>query len=161
MQLTQVQLAQIVSSAVSQVLSQRVQQTAKNPSIVATTSTTAVQQVQTPIKFDVSVFQGDSAASWLTWHQRVVYQTKACGFEAELTAAEEEGLSVGADFFCRSNVDPVRTRNALAGWMVFRNNCRDVTLEIVQRSEAPNNGESLNHITGRRGEEKYFACRTR
>ena len=52
-QLTQVQLAQIVSSAVSQGLTQHVQQTANNPPIAAAASTAAVQQVQTPIKFDV------------------------------------------------------------------------------------------------------------
>ena len=63
MQLTQVQLAQIVSSAVSQVLAQHVQQTANNPPIVAGASTAAVQQVQSSIKFDVPVFEGNSAAS--------------------------------------------------------------------------------------------------
>ena len=65
MQLTQVQLAQIVGSAMSQALTQYMQQTANNPPIAAAAST-AVQQVQTPIKFDVPVFKGDSAASWLT-----------------------------------------------------------------------------------------------
>ena len=72
MQLAQVQLAQIVSSAVSQVLTQHVQQTANNPSIAAAASIAAVQHVQTPIKFDLTVFEGDSAASWLTWSQRVI-----------------------------------------------------------------------------------------
>ena len=78
MQLTQVQPAQIVS-AVSQALTQHVQQTASNPPLVAAASTAAVQQVQSLIKFDVAVFEGDSAASWLTWSQRVVYQTRTCG----------------------------------------------------------------------------------
>ena len=49
MQLTQVQLAQIVSSAVSQALTQYVQQIANNPPIAAAASAAAVQQVQTPI----------------------------------------------------------------------------------------------------------------
>ena len=74
------------------------QQTANNPLIAAAVSTAAVQQVQTPIKFDVPVFEGDNAASWLTWSQRVVYQARASGFEAGLTAAEGEELSVGATF---------------------------------------------------------------
>ena len=87
MQLTQVQSAQIVSSAVSHALTQHVQQTATNPPIAAAASTAAVQQVQTPIKFDVPIFEGDSAASWLTLSQRVVHQARTCGFEAELTAA--------------------------------------------------------------------------
>ena len=112
MQVTQVQLAQIVSSDVSQALTPHAQQTANNPSIAAAESTAAVQQVQTPIKFDVPVLRDGSAASWLTWSQRVVYQVRACGFEAELTAVEGEGLSVGADVFDRSNVDPVKLRNA-------------------------------------------------
>ena len=73
------------------------------------------------------------------WSQRVVYQARACGFEAELTAAEEEGLSVGADVFDRSNGDPVRLRNPHAAWMALINNCRGMALKIVQRSEAPNN----------------------
>ena len=81
MQLAQLQLAQIVSNAVIQALTQH------------------VEQVQTPIKFDVLVFEGDSAASWLTWSQRVVHQARACGFDAELTAAEGEGLSIGAEIF--------------------------------------------------------------
>ena len=59
MQLTQVQLAQIVSSTVSQALIQHLQQIA-NPPKAAAASTAAVQQVQTPIKFDVPVFEGDS-----------------------------------------------------------------------------------------------------
>ena len=73
-QLTQAQLAQIVSGAVSQALTQHVQQTANNPPLKAAASTTtAIQQVQSLIKFNVPVFEGDSAASWLTWSQRVVY----------------------------------------------------------------------------------------
>ena len=86
----------------SQSLIQHVQQTANSPSRAAAASIAAVQQVLTPIKFDVLIFEGDSAASWLTWSQRVVYQARACGFEAELTAAGGEGLSVGADVFDRS-----------------------------------------------------------
>ena len=62
-QLTQVQLAQIVGSAVSRALTQHVQQTASNPPLAAATSTSVVQQVQSPIKCDVPVFEGDSAAS--------------------------------------------------------------------------------------------------
>ena len=87
MQLTQVQLAQIVSSAVSQALIQYVQQTASNPSLAAAASTAAVQQVQSSIDFDAPVLESDSAAGWLTWSQSVVYQARACGFEAELTVA--------------------------------------------------------------------------
>ena len=37
-----------------------------------------------------------------------MYKARACGFEAELTAAEGEGLDVGAGVFDGSNVDPVR-----------------------------------------------------
>ena len=77
MQLTQVQLTRIVSSPVSWTLTQHVQQTANNPPIAATASSAAVQKVQTPIKFDISVFEGDSATSWLTRSQRVVYQARA------------------------------------------------------------------------------------
>ena len=99
---------------------------------------TAAQQLQTPIKFDVPAFDGDSTASWLTWSQRVLYQARASGFENELTAAEGDGLSVGADVFDSSNVDPVRLRNAHVAWMTLINSCSGITLEIVQRSNAPN-----------------------
>ena len=133
MQLAQVQLAQIASVTVSWALPQHVQQTANNSPIVAIASTAVVQQVQTPIKFEVPVFEGDSATSWLARSQRVEYQARACGFEAELTAAEGEGLSFGP-----SNVDSGRLRNAHIAWMTLINSCRGMTLEIVQRSEAPN-----------------------
>ena len=113
--------------------------TTNNPPTAAAASTVAVQQVQTPIKFDVPVFEGDSAVSWLTWSGRVEYQARACGFKAELTAAEKEGLGVGADVFNRNNVDPVRLRNAHTTWMTLINKCRGMALEIVQRGEAPNN----------------------
>ena len=96
MQLAQLQLSQIVSNAVIQALTQH------------------VEQVQTPIKFDALVFEGDSAASWLTWSQSVVHQARACGFDAELTAAEGEGLSIGAEVCYRSNVEPTKLRNAHA-----------------------------------------------
>ena len=96
MQLTQQQLAQIVISAVNKVITQHVQQTANKP-IVAAPGTTAVRQVQTPIKFDVPIFEGDSAASLLG--KRVVDQAGTCGFEADLTAAGAERLIVGADVF--------------------------------------------------------------
>ena len=66
MQLTQVQLVQIVSSAVSQSLTQRVHQTASNPPLSAAASTAAVQQVQSSIKLDVPVLEGERATSWLT-----------------------------------------------------------------------------------------------
>ena len=107
MQLTQVQLAQVVSSAVSQALTQHVQQTASNPPVAAAASTDGVQKVQTPTKFEIPAFEDDSAASWLTRSQTVVYQARACGFETELTAVEGEEMSVGADVFDGSNVDPV------------------------------------------------------
>ena len=119
-QLTQIQVAQIVSNAVSQALTHQ------------------IQQFQTPIKFDVPAVEGDSTASWLTWSQRVLYQARASGFEDELTAAEGDGLSVGADVFDSSNVDPVRLRNAHVAWMTLINICSGMTLEIVQRSNAPN-----------------------
>ena len=107
------------------------QQTANNPPLAAATSTAAVQQVQTSLKLDVPVFESDSAASWLTWSQRVIYQARACGFEAELTAAEGEGLRIGADGFYQSNVDPVRLRNAPAALIVHINSCRGMAPEIV------------------------------
>ena len=137
MQLTQVQLAQVVRSAVSPALTQHVQQTGNNTPIAAAASTAAVQQVQTPIKLDVPVFEGDSAASWLTWSQRVVYQDRACGFEEELTAAEGEGLDVGADVFDRSNVNFVRLRTSHAAWLTLINNGRGIALETVQHSKVP------------------------
>ena len=107
--LTQIQIAQIVSNVVSQALTHQM--------------LTAVQQFQAPIKFDVPVFEGDNTASWLTWSQRVLYQARASGFENELTAAVGDGLSVGADVFDSSNVDPVRLRNAHAAWLTLINSC--------------------------------------
>ena len=107
-------------------------------SIVAARTAAAVQQVQTLIKFDESVFGADNTASWLTWSQKVAYQANTCGFEAELTAAEGGGRSDGAGVFYRSDVDPVILRNAHAAWMTLINNCRGMIPEIVQRSKAPN-----------------------
>ena len=98
------------SSVVTQALTQQMQP--------------GVQQAQSPIKFDVPVFEGDSVASCLTWSQRVVHQARACGFEPELTAAEREELSVGAGVFYGSNVDPVRLRNAHEAWLALINSCR-------------------------------------
>ena len=120
----QIQIAQIVSNAVSQVLTHQM--------------LTAAQQFQTPITFDVPAFEGDSTASWLAWSQRVSYQARASGFENELTAAVGDGLSVGADVFDSSTVGPVRLRNAHAAWMTLINSCSGMALEIVQRSDAPN-----------------------
>ena len=67
-----------------------------------------------------------------------ISQARANGFENELTAAEGDGLSVGADVFDSSNVDPVRLRNAHVAWMTPINSCSGMALEIVQRSNAPN-----------------------
>ena len=78
------------------------------------------------------------AASWLTWSQRILYQARVRGFDDELTAVEGDGLSVGADVFDSSNVDPVRLRNAHVAWMTLINSCSGMTLEIVQRSNTPN-----------------------
>ena len=69
-----------------------------------------------------------------------MYQARANGFENELTAAEGDGLSVGADVFDSSNVDPVRLRNAHVAWMTLINSCSGMALEIVQRCDAPNDG---------------------
>ena len=98
-QLTQLQIAQIVSNAVIQALTHQIQQIGNSPtSAIAanhvTQNTTAAQQFQTPIKFDVPAFEGDSTVSWLTWGQRVLYQAGASGFENEVTVAEDDGLSV-------------------------------------------------------------------
>ena len=68
MQLTKLQLAQIVSSAVSQALTQHLQHIASNSPlrIAAEAITAAVQQVQAPTKFEMAAFEGNSAESWLT-----------------------------------------------------------------------------------------------
>ena len=134
--LTLIQIVQIVSNAVSQAL------------------THEIQQFQTPIKFDVPAFEGDSTASWLTWSQRVLYQARAGGFENELTAAEGDGLSVGADVFDSSNGNPVRWRNAHVAWMTLINSCSGKAIEIVQRSNAPNDA-------GRKLKSRYRAKGTR
>ena len=115
MELTQVQLVQIGSSTVNQALTQQMQHIG-NPSPATAANyvpqnTTAVQHVQPPIKFDEPAFEDDSAANWLTLSQRVVYQVRACEFETELTAAEGERLSIEADVFYRSNIDPMIMRN--------------------------------------------------
>ena len=119
------------------------QQTGSNPSPATAANqvpqnTAAVQQVQPSTKFDIPAFEGNSAASSLTWSERVVYQARAYGFETEVTAAKAEELSVGADVFNRSNVDPVIFRVAHVAWMMLINSCRGTTLKIVERSEAPN-----------------------
>ena len=144
-QLTQLQIPQIVSNAVSHALEQthQMQQIGQSPPSATAANyvpqtITAAQQVQKSIKFDVPAFEGDSRVSWLTWSQRVLYQARASGFENELTAAEGDGLSVGADVFDSSNVDPVRLRNAHVAWMTLINSCSGMALEIVQRSNAPN-----------------------
>ena len=58
-----------------------------------------------------------------------------CGFETDLTADEGDILSVGADVFDKSNVDPVRLRNAQGAWMALINSCREITLKIVQSTK--------------------------
>ena len=60
-QLTQIQIAQIVSNAVSQALTRQMQQIRNSPPSATaanhvTQNTTAAQQSQTPIKFDVPAF---------------------------------------------------------------------------------------------------------
>ena len=65
------------------------------------------QQVHSSIKFGVPAFEDDSAASCLVWSLRVVYQARASGFEAGLTAAEGEELSIEAYVSDSSNIDPV------------------------------------------------------
>ena len=138
-------IAQIVSNAVSQGLTHHMQHRENSPTSATAANyvpqnTTMAQQFQTSIEFDVPAFEGDSTASWLTWSQRVLYQARASDFEDELTAAEGDGLSVGADVFDSSDVDPVRLRNAHAAWMALINSCSGMALEIVQRSNAPNDG---------------------
>ena len=122
-QLTQVEIAQIVSNAVSQALTHQIQQLGNSlPSTTAanhvTQNTSAAQQFQPPIKLDVPAFEGDSTSSWLTWSQRGLYQARASGFENELSVAVGDGLSVGADVFDSNNVDAVRLQNAHAAWMI-------------------------------------------
>ena len=62
-QLTQIHIAQIVSNAVSQALTHQMQQIRnRTPSAIAANlvmqNTTAAQQFQASIKFDVSAFEG-------------------------------------------------------------------------------------------------------
>ena len=80
----------------------------------------------------------------------VVFQAKACGFEDELTAAEEEGLSFGAEVFGQSSVDPMRLQNAHAAWMAPINNCNTVEWYLELCNVAKHRitlGEILNHTT--------------
>ena len=156
-QLRQMQIAQIVSNAVSQVPTHQMQQIGNSPPSATAANyvlqnITAAQQFQTFIKFNVPAFEGVKTTSWLTWSQRVMYQARANGFGDELTAAEGDGLSVGANVIDSSNVDPVRLRNAHVAWMILINSCSGMTLKIVQRSNAPNdawkNLESLYRAKG-------------
>ena len=141
-QLTQMQIALIVSNAVGQALTHQMQQIGNIPPSAGNyvpQNTTAAQQFQTSIKFDVPAFEDDSTARWLAWSQTVLYQARASGFEGELTEAEGDGLSVGANVFDSSKVDPVRLRNAHGAWMTLINSsCSGMALKIVQRSNAPN-----------------------
>ena len=137
------QIAQIVSNAVSQAPTHQMQQIENSPPSATAANyvpqnTTAAQQFQTFTKFNVPAFEGVKTTSWLTWSQRVVYQARASGFGDELTATEGDGLSVGANIFDSSNVDPVRLRNAHVAWMTLINSCSGMALKIVQRSNAPN-----------------------
>ena len=82
-QLTPVQIAQLVSNAVSQALTQHMQQVGNSQQPTPREnqgSQNTTQQVQTPIKYDVPAFEGDSTPSWMTWSQRVTYQARAGGF---------------------------------------------------------------------------------
>ena len=150
-QLTQMQIAQIVSNAVSHALTHQMQLIGNSPPSVTAAN---YVPVQTSIKFDLPAFEGDSIASWLTWSPRVLYQARASGFEDELTAAGGDGLSVGADVFDSSNGDPVRLRNAHVAWMKLINSCSGMALEIVQRSNPPN--DAWKNL-----ESHYRAKRTR
>ena len=63
---TQVQLTQMVSSAVSQALTQHMQQTASDPPLATAASiAAAVQQVHPLTKSGRPAFEGDNAESWL------------------------------------------------------------------------------------------------
>ena len=68
--LTQMQIAQVVSIAVSQALTHQMQQIENSPPSATAANyvpqnTTTVQQIQTSIRFDVPAFEGDSTASSL------------------------------------------------------------------------------------------------
>ena len=75
---------------------------------------------------------------------------KVCDFE-ELTAAEGERLSVGANVFYRSNVDPVRLRNAYVASITFINSCTGMILEMctVEKPQMTRY-ETSNHTIERR-----------
>ena len=132
-QLTQMQIVQIVSNAVSPALTHQMQQIGNSPPSATAANyvpqnTTAAQQFQTSSKSDVPAFERDRTASWLAWSQKGLYQARASGFKDVLTAAEVDELSVGADVFGSSNVDPVRLRNAHMVWMTLINSCNGMTL---------------------------------
>ena len=63
MQLSQIQLVQIVTNAVNQTPTQHMQQTGSNPPQAAAASTPVVLQIQSPTKFEIPAFEGDSATS--------------------------------------------------------------------------------------------------
>ena len=67
-----------------------------------------------------------------------MYRARACGSEAEVTAAEEQGLRVGADLSYENNVDSVRLRNAHVTRVTLINKCRGMALEIAEHSEVRN-----------------------
>ena len=88
-----------------------------------------------------------------------MYHARACGFEAELTAAEGEGLSVEADIFYGSNVDPVRLRNAHIAWMTTAEEWHLKLCNVAKHRVTL--GESSSHTIKRREQERYFASCTR
>ena len=165
-QLTLMQITQIVSNAVSQALTHQMQQIGNSPPSATTANhvphnTTAAQHLQMSIKFDVPAFEGDSTVSWLTWSQRVLYQARASCFEDELTAAGGNGLSVEAGVFDSTNVDPVRLRTAHVAWMTLINSCSGMALKIVQHSNAPKQHSNAPNDAWRNHKSHYTAKGTR
>ena len=67
-----------------------------------------------------------------------MYEARACNFDAKLTTAEREGLSVGADVFYGSNVDAMILRDAQVVWMTVITSWRGIAIKTVQRGEVTN-----------------------
>ena len=100
------------------------------------------QQQQRPreaaaaLKVELKDFSGRQE-DWEDWRIEHLAKAEALGFAEELTTHEDRDITVGAEEFDASGVDPVRLRQVRQVWTSLITTCKGTARDPVKSAESP------------------------
>ena len=88
------------------------------------------------LKVELKDFSGRQE-DWEDWRIEHLAKAEVLGFAEELTTHEGRDITVGAEKFDASGVDPVRLRQARQAWTSLITTCKGTARDLIKSAETP------------------------